>query len=131
MELRRNVRVSLRARVTLRGTDAAGRAFAVQAQSVDFSRRGLGLLLNGDVVAPGSVVAVEKPRSFASDAVVRWCRPSREKGQTRVGLQLIRPNLTVAARIAAGILLMFAFVGQVSFARWRGHARPVRPDPAP
>jgi hypothetical protein len=124
MELRRNVRANLRARITVRGMDPQGRPFVAEGQSIDFSRRGLGILLQGNVVMPGSIVAVERRGSFASEAVVRWCKPAEGPGETRVGLQLLHPRLTLIARVAAAVLLIFAFVGQVSFARWRGHSRP-------
>jgi len=123
MDLRRNVRASLHMKVALQGLDRWGRPFSTHGESVDFSRRGLGLVLDSDLVAPGSVISVCVPGKFRSNAAVQWVRPDPATGQIRVGLRLLDPKTSVAFRIAASVLLCLALLGQLSFARSHGFAR--------
>lgn len=124
-DLRCNVRANLHTRIALQGQDRWGRPFAAQGESTDFSRKGLGLVLDSDIVAPGAVVSVSGPRRFRSNAVVQWVRPDPSTGQTRVGLRLIDPKTGIALKIAASALLCFALLGQLSFSRSRFFARAV------
>jgi hypothetical protein len=123
MNLRRNIRASLHLQVTLQGLDRWARPFEIQGKSVDFSWKGLGLVLDRDILAPGSVVSVSVPKRFHSNAVVQWSRPGHSTGQICVGLRLIDPKTSLAFRIAASILLCIALVGQMSLARSRSYTR--------
>ncbi len=122
VDSRRNVRVNLHAHVILQGTDRFGKPFQVQGESVDFSRKGLGLLVPENLVGPGSVVTLSVPKKFRGDAVVQWTRHDAETGKVRVGCSMISPKATLFFRIVASLLLCVAFAGQVSFARSR-HAQ--------
>jgi hypothetical protein len=119
MNLRRNIRANLRKHLELQGKDRWGNSFEVQGESVDFSRRGLGLLLDRDIVAPGSVVRVRIPNKLQSNASVQWVQPDAATGKVRLGVRLIDPNVSIAFRLAASILLCLAVLGQMSFARSR------------
>ncbi len=122
MEMRRNVRAGLQMKVALRGMDPSGRPFEIQGKSLDFSRKGLGLLLDGNVPAPGSMVLVCIPGRFRSEGVVQWVRIGAS-GQTRAGLRLINPKICLSLRIAASILICLALMGQTSLARHRAYKR--------
>ncbi len=123
MDLRRNVRARLHMRVTVSGTDAQGRPFEIQGRSLDFSRKGLGLMLDGNGLSPGAVVSLRAPGHVESGAVVQWIHPGPSAGSTRAGLRLINPRASLPFRIAASILLCLALLGQVSLARSRSYAR--------
>ena len=117
IDLRRNVRAGLSAPVIIQGTDRLGRPFQVQGESIDFSRKGLGLLVPQDVVGRGSVLTVSVPKRFHGKAVVQWTERDTKTGQVRIGCCLMNPIASLSFRIAASSLLFVAFVGQVSFAR--------------
>ena len=68
VDLRQNVRVNLHALVILQGTDRFGKPFHVEGESIDFSRKGLGLLVSEDLVGPGSVVVLRR-----NSSVTPWC----------------------------------------------------------
>jgi len=118
--MRRNVRASLNSTVVLQGTDRAGKSFQIQGESVDFSRKGLGLMISENVVAPGSIVAITVPKKLRTDAVVEWTRQDAETGKIRIGVRMLNPQVRAGLRIAASFLLCVALLGQVSFARSRG-----------
>ena len=122
MDLRRNIRVNLQAEMTLKGTDRWGRPFTARGMSVDFSRGGLGLVLDEDIVAPGSVITVGIPKRFQSNALVLWVRADSD-GKFRLGARLIDPKASVVVRVAASVLLCLAVLGQFSFARSRTFTR--------
>jgi hypothetical protein len=123
MNRRRNVRADLHAGVSLQGTDRWGRPFDIAGESVDFSRKGLGLVLPHDVVAPGSAVTINLANKLRSNAVVQWSRKDPVSGQNRVGVRLINPIICRGLRIAASILLIFAAMNQLSVARSRNYMR--------
>jgi hypothetical protein len=125
MDLRRNVRAPLRACITLQGNDRSGRPFEIQAASVDFSRRGLGLILDRDVFAAGSVVTARMPGKFHSRAVVQWSRPDPAHGRVRVGLSLLDPQASRTVRLVACALLCLALCAQISLGRSRSFSRPI------
>jgi hypothetical protein len=119
IDLRRNVRASLSAPVIIQGTDHLGRPFQFQGESIDFSRKGLGLLVPRDIVGRGSVLTVTVPKRFHGKAVVQWTRLDADTGGIRIGCCLMNPKASLSFRIAASSLLCVAFVGQVSFGRSR------------
>jgi len=119
---RRNVRAALNTQVIIQGVDRAGKNFQIEGQSIDFSRRGLGLLVPRDIVAPGAVVSVTMPNKFRTSGVVRWARQDGSTGQVRLGVQMLETRANLAVRIGASFLLCLALVGQISFARSRGAA---------
>lgn len=123
MNLRNNVRANLHVRVTLQGTDRLGMPFQVSGESVDFSRKGLGIVLDQDIIAPGSIISVSSAGKFRSDAAVQWVAPDSETGQTRLGLRLLEPKANIIFKTAAAVLLSLAVLGQVSFARSRAFSR--------
>jgi hypothetical protein len=116
MDLRKNLRTSLETRVDLSATDREGKLFEAQGVSTDFSRKGLGLLLDRELL-PGSEVSVRAAGSFRSRAVVQWTAPDRKRGRYHVGLRLIAPKLGVGLRIAVSLILCIALIDRVSFAR--------------
>ena len=119
VDLRQNVRVNLHAPVILQGTDRFGKPFHVEGESIDFSRKGLGLLVSEYLVGPGSVVTLSVAKKFQCDAVVQWTRHDVETGKVRVGCSMSSPKASLFFRIVASLLLCVAFAGQVSFARSR------------
>ncbi len=123
MNTRRNVRARLEKCVRIAGTDDRGNPFELGGQTVDFSRRGLGLIVDSDVLVPGMVLSLEMPGKLASRAVVQWTR--RESGEcaARAGLRLIDPKPSLAFRLAACFLLSFALLTQISFSRPRSFSR--------
>jgi hypothetical protein len=118
MDSRRNVRAALCRPVSLQGTDRWGKPFKIQGISVDFSRRGLGLIIEQDILALGSTVEVGIPGHFVSNAVVQWSR-SDGKGRVRVGLKMLHFKASLALRVAASLLICVALVSQLSYGRWR------------
>ncbi len=123
MNERRNVRANLRLQVTLQGTDRFGSPFSILGDSVDFSRKGLGVTIGQDIVAPGSVVTVSSPDRFQSNATVQWIARDRESGSVRLGLKVNDVKARFGFRTAVALLLFAAFIMQVSFARSRNFAR--------
>ncbi len=119
MNSRRNVRANLQETVRIRGTDRWGNPFEIQGQSLDFSRKGLGLLVEKDVVAPGTMVSVDLPKKLRSSAVVQWTRREGDVGPVRLGVRLVDPQATMRFRLVACCLLALALLSQVSFARGR------------
>jgi hypothetical protein len=118
--MRRNIRASLNETVVLQGTDRSGKSFQIQGEGVDFSRKGLGLLIPENVVTPGSVVSISVAKKLRTDAIVQWTRQDAETGKVHVGVRMINPQVRTGLRIAASILLCVALLGQISFARSRG-----------
>ncbi len=123
MNGRRNVRANLRESVRLRGTDRWGNPFEIDGKSLDFSRKGLGLSIDKDIVAPGTVVSVDLPNKLKSSAVVQWIRRNGEEGQVRLGVLLTQPQTTLRFRLVAFGLLAIALLSQISFARNRNFTR--------
>jgi hypothetical protein len=125
MDSRRNLRAVLRTRVNVQGTDRWGKPFHLEGESVDFSRRGIGLCVKEDLVSPGAVVSVSIPDRFQGRAEVRWSRPA-DDGKVRIGLNLLHCKSSVGLRIAACFLLCLAFFGQIGFGRNRSprHYKP-------
>src|SRR5206468_1750946 len=117
---RMNVRAALNTPVIIQGTDRAGKNFQIEGQSINFSRRGLGILVPRDLVAPGAVVSVTMPNKFRASGVVRWTRQGESTGQVRLGVQMLETKANLAVRIGASFLLCLALIGQMSFARSRG-----------
>jgi hypothetical protein len=120
MEKRRNVRAGLTANASFRGTDRWGKPFEVSCQSLDFSRRGLGLVLPRDIVAHGALVFVELPGRLRANAIVQWVRCDNANGRVRMGVRLVDARTSLRFRIAACILLSVAFLSQFTFSmpRW-------------
>jgi len=119
---RRNVRAALNTQVIIQGADRSGKSFQITGESVDFSRRGIGLVVPQDLVAPGTVVSLSMPDRFRANAVVQWVRKDESTGQVRLGARMLDTKVSVGLRIAASFLLCLALLGQISFARSRGAA---------
>src|SRR6266487_3006306 len=109
-DMRRNIRASLNTTVVVQGTDRFGKSFQIQGEGVDFSRKGLGLLIAENVVVPGSVVAISIPNRLRTDAVVEWTRHDAETGKIRIGVRMINPQVRTGIRIAAAFLLCLALL---------------------
>jgi hypothetical protein len=107
MDPRRNVRAALHARVSLQGKDRLGKCFQIHGESVDSSRRGSGVVLKQDLMAPGSVVSNRVSRRFQGKASVQSSF-TNTNGTNRVGLRLV-----------ASLLLCLAVIGQVGYSRSR------------
>jgi hypothetical protein len=121
--LRRNVRAQLNVPVVLSGTDREGKPFKVTGQSRDFSRTGLAVVLEQNVLATGSVVTITNDGRFQGIATVQWLRPDAETGFIKAGLRLVQSKTSLGLKIAAGLLLFFAFLSQVSFGQSRDVVR--------
>jgi hypothetical protein len=122
MDSRRHIRAKLRALVSLRGTDRRGMPFEIQGRTVDFSRRGVGLVIDADVIAPGAFVFVDVPKRFNCRAVVQWTR-LEPGGQVRIGLRLLHYQAGIGLRVAASALLCVALAGQIGMGRSRAANR--------
>ena len=121
--LRKTVRAKLNVPVVLTGTDREGRPFRITGESRDFSRKGLGVVLERDVLTQGSVVTVSNDGTFRGIAAVQWIGRDRDTGRIQVGLRLLEAKASAGLRIAASFLLFFAFLSQVSFGQSRGLRR--------
>ncbi len=121
--LRKNVRANIHIPLILRGTDREGRPFSILGRSMDFSRKGLGVLLDRDIVMPGSVLSVSSEHGFKSNATVQWISRDKATDLYHIGLRLIEPKTTVLIKIAASVILLWAFMHQLSFAGSREFAR--------
>src|SRR5207247_4505188 len=128
MNLRKNVRAKLHLQVVLAGTDREGKPFEIKGQSADFSRKGLGVILDQDVLSQGSLVAVSSESKFRSHAIVQWVRRDPDTGRVRVGLRLLEYRTSIGFKIAASFLLLFAFVSQATFAVQRDYSRAATPQ---
>ena len=128
MNLRKNVRAKLHLQVVLAGTDREGKPFEIKGQSADFSRKGLGVILDRDVLSQGSLVAVSSESKFRSHAIVQWVRRDPDTGRVRVGLRLLEYRTSIGFKIAASFLLLFAFVSQATFAGQRDYSRAATPQ---
>jgi hypothetical protein len=118
MEWRRNARVRLRTRMSLEGVDRWGKPFHVTGESVDFSRNGMGLMIEPGIVSPGCAITVKTSTGFEADAAVRWSRPGARVRQ-RIGVRFLRHKAGAGIRIAASILLCMAILGQAGYSRSR------------
>ena len=121
--LRKHVRAKLHAPLLLKGTDREGRPFEITGQSNDFSRTGLGAILDQDVLVQGSVVTVTSDGRFQGVTVVQWIRRDAATGRFHVGLRLLEAKTSFDLKIAAGVLLFFAFLNQASFGQSRQFTR--------
>lgn len=120
-EKRRNVRAALTGEARISGTDSRGRAFFVGAQSVDYSRNGLGLIVNRNVVSPGTAVAVELPRRLSAQAIVQWVAAEGRGKKARIGIRLVNPRSSLRFRIFSCMLILLAGLSQAAAAgktRW-------------
>ncbi|PYV07762.1 MAG: hypothetical protein DMG07_27660, partial [Acidobacteria bacterium] len=122
-DLRRNVRAKLNLPVVLTGTDRQGRSFKVTGQSTDFSRKGVGVVLEQDVLTQGLAVNVSSGVGFRGIATVQWIGRNRDTGRVQVGLRLVEAKAGAGLKLAASLLLFFAFLNQVSFGQARGFSR--------
>jgi hypothetical protein len=116
---RRNVRASLRTDARLTGTDKWGNPFDIQCESIDFSCKGMGLILDRVIVARGASIALELPGRLKSKVKVQWVRFDPSLNRVRMGVRLDRPRASIKFRIAACILLSMAVLSQVSYTRTR------------
>jgi hypothetical protein len=123
MNARHNVRAKLREYARIRGIDGGGKPFDIQGETVDFSRKGLGLIVDRDLFVPGMVLSLDLPGKLSSSAVVQWTRGSVSERSIRVGLQLVNPAASFRFRMAACFLLAFALISQLSIARPRRFSR--------
>jgi len=123
MNMRNSVRAQLHSSVRIRGMDALGKSLEIVGESIDFSRKGLGVRVDSDRLAPGSRVTVDLPRKMRSEAVIQWTRRDSETGSVRLGLRLLNPQPSFAFRVAACLLLSMAMLSQFSLARPRPAAR--------
>jgi len=117
---RSNVRTSLRTDARLTGTDERGNTFDIRCESTDFSRKGMGFILDRVIVARGASIALELPGCLKSKAKVQWVRFDPSLNRVRMGVRLDRPRASIRFRVAACILLFMAVLSQVSYprARW-------------
>jgi hypothetical protein len=127
MNARKNIRANLHVGVVLEGTDGFGMPFKIFGESVDFSRKGLGVTVDRDVVLPGSVLTVISPHRFRSEASVQWISRDSATGCIRLGLRLIEPTISIGFKFAASILLAMSLIAQFSFARQRSYYRTSAP----
>jgi hypothetical protein len=118
MNSRRNIRATLQTRVSLQGKDLSGKPFQIQGESIDFSRRGIGVVLKQDLISPGSVVSISVPKRFEGKASVQWSSTDAN-GTTRVGLRLLKFRASIGLRIVASLLLCLAAIGQAGYSRSR------------
>src|SRR5206468_5050680 len=95
MNLRTNVRAKLQLQVVLTGTDQKGNRFEITGHSADFSRKGLGVILDRDVLSQGSTVTVSSEGKLRSDAAVQWIRRDPVTGLFQVGLRLAAPRVSI------------------------------------
>ena len=126
---RRNLRANLHLPVRVVGTDRLGRPVDIQGESLNLSRRGLGILLNQDLLARGSVISVYLPKKIRSNAIVQWVKPEEPSGKVQVGVRLIHSRTNVAFRLVIGLLVMVSLLAQMSAAKPR-KASSVRPASA-
>jgi hypothetical protein len=123
---RRTVRANIRAEVTVKGSDITGKPFLAKGMTFDFSRRGMGITMAEPLVSPGAVIHISLANQFQSNAVVQWVR--REGDGYKVGVRIIERRTAFGLQVTAALILMFAFLGQISFARDRGgYKQPNKP----
>lgn len=124
---RRNIRATIQRRVVVRGLDAKGNPIERSGLSVDFSRRGLGLVIEGAGLRADSHVSVSVPGRFHSRARVKWVVEASASGANRVGVELLDPAISHGLRVAAGFLLVLALAANLSYSRtrvgWRSQVR--------
>lgn len=126
---RRNLRANMHLPVRVVGTDRYGRPIDVRGESLNLSRRGLGIIINQDLLARGSVISVYLPKRIRSNAIVQWVRPEETTGRVQVGVRFIQSRTNVAFRLVVGLLLMVSLLAQMSSAKPR-KAPNVRPASA-
>ncbi len=127
-EKRRHIRTSLACEARLIGTDSRGRAFFVGGQSVDYSRNGLGLVVNRNVVSAGALVSVELPRRLNACAVVQWVAVDAARKKVRLGVRLVNPRSSLRFRILSCVLILWAALSQAAAGKTRwGFVQPSTP----
>ena len=128
LEKRSNVRAGLTGEARVRGTDRRGRSFYVGGQSVDYSRNGLGLIVNRNVVSPGAVVSVELPGRLSGRAIVQWIAVDAGGKKARIGIRLINPWFSLRFRIFSFVLILMAALSQGAAGKTRlGFIQPSSP----
>ncbi len=103
----------------MRGTDRRGNAFDVSCESVDYSQKGLGLVVDQDLFSPGALVSVELPRRLAADAVVQWVGFDSCHNKARLGVRLVHARTSLQFKIAGCTLLLLAALSQVAAGKSR------------
>lgn len=103
--------------VMLSGVDQEGKEFQTTGRSMDISRTGCGIVLDQEIASLGSMVSISSARKFQSKATVQWTRHDSQTGQMRVGLRFVEPKMNLGFKIAASLLLSWAFLAQATFAR--------------
>jgi len=119
LEKRSNVRAGITCEARIRGTDGRGQAFDIRCESVDYSRDGLGLLVDAAVVSTGAVVSVELPRRLSADAVVQWVGFDVSRKKARLGMRLIEPRTSFPFRVAGCTLILLAALSQAAAGKSR------------
>lgn len=119
LEGRSNVRANLRTGACLRGTDKWGKPFDIQCESTDYSRKGMGLILDRVTLARGAVVSIEFPKRLKASAVVQWVQFDSALNRERVGVRLVNPRTSLSFKIAACILISMAVLSEAAAAKPR------------
>ncbi len=128
IEKRGNVRTGLAGEARVSGTDSRGRSFYVGGQSVDFSRNGLGLIVNRNIISPGAEVSVELPRRLSARAIVQWVAVEPRGKKARIGIRLINPRSSLRFRILSCVLILWAALSQAAAGKTRwGFVQPSTP----
>jgi hypothetical protein len=126
--IRNNVRAKLHLPVLLTGADREGRPFRIAGESSDFSRKGLGVILDQDALTPGLLVTVSSGGRFRANATVQWIGRDRDTGRIHVGLRVVEAKTSIGLKIAASLLLSFAYLSQGSFGQSRQFTRAAPPQ---
>lgn len=121
MNTRNNVRANLQTQVIISGIGREGMPFEITGRSIDISRAGYGILLDPAIISfdcpVGSEVTLSSAHKFHSRATIQWIRKDPISGRYRIGLRLIEQTMSPWFKIAASLLLCWAFCSQVSYAR--------------
>ena len=125
---RKNVRAKLHLPVVLTGTSREGKPFRIAGESSDFSRAGLGVILEQDVLTQGLLVTVSSGGRFRANATVQWIGRGRDTDRIHVGLRVVEAKASIGLRIAASLLLSFAYLSQASFGQSRQFTRTEPPQ---
>jgi len=95
---RKNVRAKLHLPVVLTGTSREGRPFRIAGESSDFSRAGLGVILEQDVLTQGLLVTVSSGGRFRANATVQWIGRGRDTDRIHVGLRVVEAKASIGSR---------------------------------
>src|SRR5213593_3537350 len=96
---RSNVRATLHLPVVLTGTDREGRPFRIAGESSDFSRKGLGVILEQDVLTQGLLVTISSGGRFRANATVQWVGRDRDAGRIHAGLRVVEAKTSIGLNI--------------------------------